>query len=174
MLCDCLAKCKGGKYISPATYYRHAKFRDRSSWFSARLQHIFAINLIIYGALSNALEGSSFSSGVGVPSTATSNSIPWTEQTHGPVDDSHHKGTSVCAFGIGVLGKTDIWFQASEPSPPSTSGLSSNDISPSGPLDESPGNWDDINPFAPGSLDTENLHGSLNSYNPRHGDNSKD
>ena len=108
MLCDCLAKCKGGKYISPATYYRHAKFRDPSSRFSARLQHIFAINPIIYGAPSNAPEGSGFSSGVGVPSTATSDSIPRTEQTHGPADDSHREGTSVRAFGIGILGKTDV------------------------------------------------------------------
>ena len=44
---------------------------------------------------------------------------------------------------------------------------------PSGLLDESPGNWDNINPFAPSSLDTENLHGDFGSYDPRHGDNSK-
>jgi len=108
MLCDCPAKCKGGKHVSPATYYRHAKFCDPSSRFSARLQHFFAINLTIYGVLSNALEGSGFSSGVGMPSTAASDSIPWTEQTHGPADDSYRKGTSVHAFGIGILGKTDV------------------------------------------------------------------
>ena len=44
---------------------------------------------------------------------------------------------------------------------------------PSGPLDKSPGNWDNIDPFTPGSLDTENLHGDFNSYNPRHGDNGE-
>ena len=108
MLCDCPAKCKGGKHVSPATYYRHAKFRDPSFRFSARLQHFFAINLIIHGALLNALEGSGFSSSVGVPSTTASNSIPQTEQMCGPVDDSHREGTSVCAFGVGILGKTDV------------------------------------------------------------------
>jgi len=97
VLCDCLSKCKGGRYVSPATYYRHAKLRDPSTWFSARLQHIFASNLIIYGVLLNVPEGSGFS-----------NSSPGTEQTHGPVDDSHCKGTSVHVFGIGILGKTDV------------------------------------------------------------------
>ena len=108
MLCDCLAKCKGSKHVSPATYYRHAKFRDPSSQFSTRLQNFFAINPIIHGVLSNALEGSGFSSGVGVPSTTASNSIPRTVQMCGPADDSHCEGTSVHAFGIGILSKTDI------------------------------------------------------------------
>jgi len=97
VLCDCLSKCKGSKYVSPATYYRHVKLCGPSTQFSARLQHIFASNRIIYGAPLNAPEGSGFS-----------NSSPGTEQTHGPVDDSHCKGTSVRVFGIGILGKTDV------------------------------------------------------------------
>ena len=97
VLCDCLSKCKGGRYVSPATYYRHAKLHDPSTQFSVRLQHIFASNPIIYGAPSNAPEGSGFS-----------NSSPGTEQMRGPADDSHCEGTSVCVFGIGILGKTDV------------------------------------------------------------------
>ena len=108
MHCDCLARCKGGKEVSPATYYRHAKLRDPNSRFSARLQHIFASNPIIYGAPSNAPEGSGSSGGVGVPSTANSGPIPRAEQTHGPADDSHREGTSVRALSIGTLGKADV------------------------------------------------------------------
>jgi len=52
--------------------------------------------------------------------------------------------------------------------------LPSNDVLLSGPLDESLDNWDNTDPFTPGSLDTKNLHGGLDSYDPRHGDNGKD
>ena len=61
-----------------------------------------------------------------------------------------------------------------EPGSSGTSDLSPNDVSPSGPLDNSSGNQDNIESFAPGSLNTEELHGGLDSYGPRLGDNGKD
>ena len=44
--CDCEIKCKGGRYISRATYFRHKPYRDRLSMYSPAMQNFLNDNPI--------------------------------------------------------------------------------------------------------------------------------
>ena len=172
--CNCQKLCKGkNKELPRSTYYDHKPYRDTNARFSAKLQHIFNTNpVVVYKKSSKASKAkrtsdSGSSSRARVPSTAAPDSVARAERTQGPSDDSHREYSSVCVFHISILGKTDVYFPNSQPRSPSASDFSPEDVSPSGPSDNSLRNRDSIEPLAPDFPDIEDSHGGPDSPDSR-------
>jgi hypothetical protein len=94
---------------------------------------------------------------------------------HEPVNDNHHKGTSVCTIlPRNYQQNSLIWSQDSvSRSSTSPSGFPPNKVSPSGlpgTLLHNPGD----ETHAPDPIDTEDLHGGLDPYDFSHADGDKD
>jgi len=79
-----------------------------------------------------------------------------------PRADSYCECNPVCVFGIGIFGKTNIWFQDPKPRSLGANGLSGSldNISLSGPPPDSLHSQDNIEAPNPNPVDTEDSCGS--------------